>query len=149
MTELQTFAEWGAQGRSVKKGEKAKSYRIAPDWSEGTAVFSIDQTEERETTDMSEWIVVSADEWKNRNKTPRRLVKLDKLDDGTLSIWCGSDETAIRALRKGGYRFNMKTHRWYHSNKDIEKVIAGFEKYEYEIELGPGASAYLTLAQSL
>lgn len=135
MSELLTFDGWRAQGRRVRSGEKAKQYLVTNDYSEGYPLYTTEQTRPSNEIDpqAAGWHVISAQEWKDRNrgwtpgdKRPRVIIGHK---NGTLNLWCGPSAKVIAWMKEMKWRFEPNSHRWW-KRGPVEKAVELADFYE-------------------
>lgn len=121
-------------GRSVQLGEKARAYLVDPTHSRGAPLFHIDQTAPTAQADEHDgWTEVVTIQAYEHIKAEARKLKLRPkvlVDRGLptgVSVWVGPNKEAIGWLKEFGYRYDPKSHRWKHPDKDPAYVAEGFE----------------------
>lgn len=135
MIERNTFNGWAAEGRAVRKGEKAMHYLANYDLSRGIAVFTREQTElvEEDLTGLQH--LIPAEEWRARNARPTNpRLKIKPHGDG-IAIWVGSDKRLIAVMKETGYRFDPGTYRWLKPNKDLPTVVQKLREWDPTLEV--------------
>lgn len=130
---MKSFAEWAAVGRSVRKGEKARYRRVNEDRTKSIPLFEEDQTDELSDVGL-DWPVIPAAEWDLIASQASKPKVILGESAGYVTVWCGSNKKAIKALRAAGYAFDMKTHRWRRKGKPIAAVQEGFENFGFIVE---------------
>ena len=131
---MRTYNEWLVAGRVPAAGERAEHYRVNADRSEGVALFREDQTIPIEPANPDLTDVITREEWDAGAAARRRTVakptaKLCQDARGTFRIWVGNNKPVIEHLKKNGWRFNSRDHRWCAKlEADISYVQAALEK---------------------
>lgn len=134
--DFKTFSEWPQVGRSVCAGQKAKFYLVAPDRSGRIAVFSEDQTEPLDLIDRTDWVLTPIEELEpagKRRPGTKGFIKVDGVKFGA-TIWCGSDKECIALLKRRGWVYSGKLHRWFKSDADPLEVADKMEAFGYTVE---------------
>lgn len=131
---MKTYRQWGREGRVPRSGEQARAYLMDDDRYHGAGLFDENQTEPlMDLVAQDTWTVqVTPAEYRSirleaRNLKSRPKVRIDKRHAGGVSVWVGPNKAAIGWLKEAGYRFDAKSHRWCHLNKDADYVAKGFE----------------------
>lgn len=131
---MKSFAEWAALGRSVRKGEKARYRRVNTDWTKSIPLFEEDQTDELGDVGLN-WEVIPASEWDEAVSQASKPKVILGESAGYVTVWCGANKKAIKALRGAGYAFDMKSHRWRRKGKPLAAVQEGFEHFGFIVEV--------------
>lgn len=143
--ELETYTGWIRKGRHVLAGEKANFYLVNDDGTEGVAVFAFDQTAELiEPHETEGWNTIRPAAEKPQKKSRKQAsagpvkpkIKIDyNADTQQVRVWVGPNKHAIKQLRKNGFRFNPRNHRWTAQRDDFDKVIAGITAHNKDAEI--------------
>ena len=142
---LNTYAGWTQQGRQVRVGEKATHYARSPE-GRHFGLFHLDQTEEYQGVDPSWPVITAAERDASRPKTLReqgvrgrlkiRIMRVSSPHGKfKLCVWCGSNNEAIRMLKKAGYRFSGTEYRWIAYRDDPDAIVKSLREHQYVVEI--------------
>lgn len=132
---MRTYNEWLLEGRVPAAGEKAEHYAVNADRTRGVAVFREDQTTPIEPRPAECTVLVTREEWdavplaQRRRKTAKPVARVRKNERGAYEIWVGNNKDVIAHLRKNGWVFNSRVHRWVAKlDTHVSNVVTALEK---------------------